>query len=156
MKLMKSDWTHRPRGEDQEQQAERQREDPRRPPFADAVAADGRPAPRGDGPVGRRRLRRGPGSPRWSVAMISCPVPIDVGLLLHGLQGGSRVGALLGDLLHLGVEAGDDLLPRRERRRGLGGLELLAEDGELRVGGEGRVLPRATCTAGGRSTTGTT
>src|SRR6478735_1228103 len=68
----------------------------------------GRPAGTGvTGPTGD------PVVPVWAdIGLLTRPD--GVGLLLHGLQCGCRVGPRLGDLFELGVEAGDDLLPRRE------------------------------------------
>src|SRR6478735_10339131 len=97
----------------------------------------GRPAGTGvTGPAGD------PVMPVWA-DMALLTRPDGVRLLLHRLEGGRRVSARLRHLLQLGVEVRHDLLPGRERRRGLGRLELLAEDGELLVGRELGVLPGA-------------
>src|SRR5690349_18629932 len=58
------------------------------------------------------------------------------GLALHLRDGVLDGRVALGRLLHLAVDDGGDLLPRRHGRRGDGVVELLAEDAQLRVLGE--------------------
>src|SRR5580765_3041192 len=124
VKLMKSDWTT---GHAVKVRKSRQKGSARTQaalPSRRALRPLLRGAPRGDRPCS-------PVAPAGAAlvvtVMASLPRPDGLCLLLHRLQGCGGISALLGDLLHLGVEVGDDLLPRGEARRRLGRLQLLAE-----------------------------
>src|SRR6476661_2399020 len=80
------------------------------------------------------------------------PVPVEtvlmsqtgadlLGLALHLGNGVLDRGVALRGLLDLTVDHGGDLLPRRHGRRSEGVVELLTEDGQLRVLGELAAVP---------------
>ena len=74
---------------------------------------------------------------------MSAPGSDALGLGLPGRQGVLRCEVLLADLLDLRVEAGGDLLPRGDRGRREGALQLGPEGLELLVRRDGLVLPGA-------------